>query len=136
MRGASAGHDGGTQRNDELVRAFLSASRAGNFAALLALLDPGATLRADAAVVAMGGAQYWQTDRLQTGIEGAENVAGMFSGRALGAQPALLDGEPGAVWIEERALRVAFRFTIAGERITAIDLIGDRDALAELLVEQ
>jgi RNA polymerase sigma-70 factor (ECF subfamily) len=136
VRGAPAGHDAVTQRNDELVRAFLTASRAGNFSALLALLDPGATLRADAAVIAMGGAQYWQTDRLQTGIEGAEAVAGMFSGRALGAQAALLDGEPGAVWIEERELRVAFRFTIAGERITAIDLIGDRDALAEMLVEQ
>jgi RNA polymerase sigma-70 factor (ECF subfamily) len=136
VRGASAGRDGMTQRHDELVRAFLSASRAGNFAALLALLDPGATLRADAAVVAMGGAAYWQTDSLQTGIEGAEAVAGMFSGRALGAQAALLDGEPGAVWVEERELRVAFRFTIAGDRIAAIDLIGDRDALAEMAIEQ
>ena len=136
VRGASAGNDGVTQRNDELVRAFLSASRAGNFSALLALLDPGATLRADATVVAMGGAAYWQTDSLQTGIEGADAVAGMFSGRALGAQPALLDGEPGAVWVEERALRVAFRFTIAGDRIAAIDLIGDRDALAEMVIEQ
>ncbi len=136
VRGASAGNDGVTQRNDELVRAFLSASRAGNFSALLALLDPGATLRADAIVVAMGGAAYWQTDSLQTGIEGADAVAGMFSGRALGAQPALLDGEPGAVWVEERALRVAFRFTIAGDRIAAIDLIGDRDALAEMVIEQ
>jgi RNA polymerase sigma-70 factor, ECF subfamily len=136
VRGASAGNDGVTQRNDELVRAFLSASRAGNFSALLALLDPGATLRADAGVVAMGGAAYWQTDSLQTGIEGADAVAGMFSGRALGAQPALLDGEPGAVWVEERELRVAFRFTIAGDRIAAIDLIGDRDALAEMVIEQ
>lgn len=41
---------------DELVRAFLAASRVGNFSALLTLLDPGATLRADAAVTAMGGA--------------------------------------------------------------------------------
>src|ERR1700729_3129164 len=52
VRGASGGHGALTRRNDELVRAFLEASRSGNFAALLALLDPGATLRADAAVVA------------------------------------------------------------------------------------
>jgi RNA polymerase sigma factor (sigma-70 family) len=136
VRGASVAGDGAPQRHDELVRAFLSASRAGNFGALLALLDPGATLRADAAVVAMGGAAYWQTDSLQTGIEGAEAVAGMFSGRALGAQPALLDGEPGAVWVEERELRVAFRFTIAANRIAAIDLIGDRATLAQMAIEQ
>ena len=61
VRGASAGHDAVTQRHDELVRAFLQASRSGNFSAMLALLDPGATLRADAAVMAMGGAAYWQT---------------------------------------------------------------------------
>jgi RNA polymerase sigma factor (sigma-70 family) len=136
VRGASAGRDAVTQRHDELVRAFLTASRAGNFSALLALLDPGATLRADAAVVAMGGAAYWQTDGLQAGIEGREAVAGMFSGRALGAQPAFLDGEPGAVWMEEREVRVAFRFTIADDRIAAIDLIGDRTALAQAVVER
>src|ERR1017187_9029939 len=86
VRGASAGRDAVTQRHDELVRAFLAASRAGNFSALLALLDPGATLRADAAVVAMGGAAYWQNDRLQAGIEGADEVAWTFSKRASAAQ--------------------------------------------------
>ncbi len=136
VRGASADIDAVTQRHDELVRAFLQASRSGNFSALLALLDPAATLRADATVVAMGGAEYWQTDRLEAGLEGAQTVARMFSGRALGAQFARLDGNPGAVWTEERKLRVAFRFTIVDDRISAIDLIGDSAALAQLLVER
>ena len=136
VRGVSTGDDVVTQRHEEAVRAFLQASRSGNFSALLALLDPAATLRADAAVVAMGGADYWQTDRLEAGIKGAETVARMFSGRAVGAQFAHLDGEPGAVWTEQRELRVAFRFTIANDRITAIDMIGDRDALAQLVVER
>jgi len=121
VRGASANHDAVTQRHDELVRAFLQASRLGNFSALLALLAPGATLRADATVMEIGGAAYWQNDRLEAGIEGADAVARMFSGRALAAQPAFIDGKPGAVWMHEREVRVAFCFSIGDDRITAID---------------
>src|SRR5580700_4948319 len=136
VRAASADHDALTQRHDELVRAFLQASRSGNFSALLALLAPEATLRADAAVVAMGGATYWQNDRLQAGIEGADAVARTFYGRARAAQPALIDGKPGAVWMHDRQVLVAFRFTIAGDRITAIDLIGDSAAIAQSVIER
>lgn len=136
VRGASSGQDARTQRNDELVRAFLEASRSGNFSALLALLDPAAVLRADATVMAMGGAEYWQTDGLQAGITGANAVAQMFSARARAAQPVLLDGQPGAVWIHAGEVRVAFRFTIRDERITAIDLVADRDALAQAVIER
>jgi RNA polymerase sigma factor (sigma-70 family) len=136
VRGAYADRDAVTQRHDELVRAFLEASRAGNFSALLAMLDPGATLRADAAVMAMGGAAYWQNDRLGAGIEGADTVAQTFSRRARAAQPAFIDGQPGAVWMHEGELRVAFRFTTTDDRISAIDLIADRDAIARLVIER
>lgn len=112
------------------------AARQGNLSALLALLAPGAPLRADATVVAMGGAAYWETDRLEAGIEGADAVARMFSGRARAAQPAFIDGKPGAVWMHEREVRVAFRFTIADDRITAIDIIGDSAALAQSVIER
>ena len=135
VRGASVARDAVTQRHDELVRAFLAASRAGNFSALLALLDPGATLRADAAVVAMGGAAYWQNDRLQAGIEGADAVARTFSKRASAALPVFIDGKPGAVWMHAGEVRVAFHFTIADDRITAIDLIAERAAIAQSLIE-
>jgi RNA polymerase sigma-70 factor (ECF subfamily) len=135
VRGATVGHDAVTRRHDELVRAFLQASRSGNISALLTLLDPGATLRADAAVVAMGGAAYWQSDRLQTGIEGADAVARTFSGRARAAQSVLIDGRPGAVWMDAGEVRVAFRFRIVEDRITAIDLVADRSALAQSVIE-
>ncbi len=135
VRGASAGRDAVTQRHDQLVRAFLEASRAGNFSALLALLDPGATLRADAAVMAMGGAAYWQNDRLQAGIEGAAAVAQTFSRRARAAQPVLIDGEPGAVWMHDGELRVVFRFSIKHDRIDAIDLVADPTALEQSSIE-
>jgi RNA polymerase sigma factor (sigma-70 family) len=136
VRGTPAGRDTVTQRHDELVRAFLAASRAGDFSALLALLDPKATLRADAAVVAMGGAAYWQNDRLQDGIRGADAVARAFSGRARAAQPVFIDGKPGAVWMHEGEVRVAFRFAITDDRVTAIDLIADRAALAQSVIER
>ena len=136
VRGASEGRDVATQRHDELVRAFLQASRQGNFSGLLALLDSNATLHADAAVMAMGGAAYFQSDGLQAGIEGAEAVARTFSLRARAAQPARIDGQPGAVWMHERELRVAFRFTIQDDRITAIDLIGDRGTLDRSVIER
>ena len=136
VRGASANRDPVRQRHDELVRAFLAASRAGNFSALLAMLDPGATLRADAAVMAMGGAAYWQNDRLQIGIEGADAVAQTFSRRASAAQSVLIDGAPGAVWMHAGELRVVFRFTMVDDRITAIDLVADPIAIARLVIER
>jgi RNA polymerase sigma-70 factor (ECF subfamily) len=136
VRGASVNHDPITKRNDEVVRAFLQASRSGNFRAMLALLDPGATLRVDAAVLAMGGAAYWESDVLERGIQGARAVAQTFAGRARAAQPALINGKPGAVWIHEGELRVAFVFTISGERITEIGLIADRAALAQSTIER
>jgi hypothetical protein len=38
--------------------------------------------------------------------------------------------------MHEREVRVAFRFTIAGDRITAIDLIGDSAAIAQSVIER
>ena len=136
VRGASVDRDAVTRRHDELVRAFLTASRAGNFSALLALLDPGAVLRADAAVLAMGGAEYWQSDRLETGVEGADAVARTFSRRARAAQPVFIDGQPGAAWTHDGSVRVLFRFAIENDRITAIELVADRAAIERSVVEQ
>ena len=59
-----------------------------------------------------------------------------MSGRARGAVPAMVGGEPGAAWVVGGRVRVAFGFTITpAGRITAIDLIGDPAALRELHVE-
>ncbi|HUN29291.1 MAG TPA: sigma-70 family RNA polymerase sigma factor [Alphaproteobacteria bacterium] len=135
VRGASTGQDAATQRHDELVRAFFAASRAGNFSALLALLAPEATLRADAAVVAMGGAMYWENDGLQAGINGADAVAKTFAGRARAARPAYIGDEPAGVWVHEGVPRVLFRFTIAGDRIVRIDLVGDPSTLERVTIE-
>ena len=60
----------------------------------------------------------------------------MDIGRAHGAVPATVGGEPGAAWAVKGKVRVAFGFTIGGDgRITAINLIGDPDVLPGLEIE-
>jgi RNA polymerase sigma factor (sigma-70 family) len=125
VRGASTDRDPNTQRHDELVRAFFAASRQGNFSALLALLHPAVTARADAVVLAMGGSAYFQNEGVDTGIEGPEAVAAMFAGRARAARPAYIDDEPAAAWVHEGRTLVLFRFTVSDDRIIRIDLLGD-----------
>jgi RNA polymerase sigma-70 factor (ECF subfamily) len=119
-----AGGDRGRQR--EVVDAFLAASRHGEFDRLLALLDPAVVLRADPVVVRAGASAE---------VHGAQAVAETFAGRAKAARPALIDGEPGAVWSMGGTPRVVFAFTIDGDRIVAIDMLGDPDRLAGLDLE-
>jgi RNA polymerase sigma-70 factor (ECF subfamily) len=119
-RGATAHAD--RLRQAALVEAFLAAARRGDFEALLALLDPDVVLHADATVVRLGAAAE---------TRGAEPV-GRFVRRARGATPALLDGAPALVWIRDGRVAVAYAFTTGERGITAIDLIGDPDRLAQL----
>lgn len=118
--GASEGSD--RVRQAQLVEAFLAASRNGDFNALLALLDPDVVLRADEAAAKMGVAAE---------IRGAAGVL-TFSRRAGGAQPALVDGQPGAVWMPGGQPRVVFRFTASGGTISGIELIADRERLSQI----
>jgi RNA polymerase sigma-70 factor (ECF subfamily) len=56
-------------------------------------------------------------------------VAETFAGRARVAQPALVDGAPGAVWAPGGQPRVVFAFTIVGGKIVAIEILADRARL-------
>lgn len=123
VQGADAAPD--VSRRREVVEAFLAASRGGDFAGLLALLDPDIVLRADAATVRTGAAAE---------VRGADAVAETFSGRARAARPALIDGEPGAVWSVRGTARVVFTFTIADGRIVAIEMLSDPWMLASLRI--
>jgi RNA polymerase sigma-70 factor (ECF subfamily) len=116
-----------TAANREIVGAFLAASRNGDFDALLAALDPGVTLRADAAIVAMGAAVGMASE-----THGAEAVAQQFVRRAHAARLALIDGFVGAVWGQGGQPRAVFNFTVAGGKIAAIEIIADPDRLGQL----
>ncbi len=119
-----------TAANREIVTAFLAASREGDFGALLAALDPDVTLRADAAIVAMGAAAGAASE-----VHGAQAVAQQFAGRARAARLALIDGAVGAVWAQSGRPRVVFTFTIADGKIVAIEMLADSERLAQLDVE-
>jgi len=118
-----------TAANREIVEAFLAASRDGDFAALLAVLDPNVALRADPAIVAMGAAVGITSE-----THGAEVVAQQFAGRAHAARLALIDGSVGAVWGQGGQPRVVFSFTITDGKIAAIEIIADPARLGQFEV--
>jgi RNA polymerase sigma-70 factor (ECF subfamily) len=120
VQAGTANPDGDLGRSRAVVEAFLTASRGGDLGGLLSLLAPDVVLRADAATVRAGAAAE---------ARGAEAVAGTFSGRAQAARLALIDGRPGAVWSMRGKPRVVFRFTLEGDLISGIEMIGDGEAI-------
>ncbi len=122
VRGQEATGDSDRARQARVVEAFLAASRRGDFGGLLALLDPDVVLRADETAAKIGVAAE---------LRGAADV-GAFCRRAGGALAALVNGEPGAVWMPRGRPRVVFSFTIGGGTISGIGLTADRDHLAEI----
>jgi RNA polymerase sigma factor (sigma-70 family) len=127
----------GTETKEDLIRAFLAASREGNFDALLAMLDPDIVMRADQVAVQLGVAAAAAEDRgvhtdqlgADAEVRGADAVGRIFASGAQAARPALIDGDAGLVWAPAGRPRVVFRFTVEAGTITAIDLRGDLDGL-------
>lgn len=111
---AAAASDAARSRKRQVVSAFLAASRAGDFTALLTLLDPGAVFVADPAIVRMGASAE---------VRGASAVAASFAElRAKAARLALVDGVPAAVWSLRGRPQVIFRFTVSDGRVARIAL--------------
>jgi RNA polymerase sigma-70 factor (ECF subfamily) len=116
--GPAPGADRARQR--EVVDAFLAAARGGDFAALLAVLDPNVVLRSDRAGV-------------PPDVRGAEAVSRLaVRGGARAAQAALINGAVGVVVAPRGRLLMVLDFTIAGGKIVAIDAIADPERLGKL----
>jgi RNA polymerase sigma-70 factor, ECF subfamily len=128
--GAAAEREAAGHR--ELVSAFLTASREGNFEALVALLSPDAVLRADELSLRTAAQYPTGAPQLAPEIRGAALVADAFKGRARTAKAALIDGDSGAVWIMGGQVRAAFLFTFDRGKITGLDLIMEPADLADL----
>jgi len=107
-----------------VVDAFLMAARAGDFDALIAVLDPNVALHADAVAAPSG-----QPIRMR-GARRVTASALMFSARARYTRPALIDGHVGLVVAPNGVLDCLLAFTITDHRITTIDIIADPDRLA------
>ena len=118
VKGAAPVPDADLARQREVAAAFLAAARAGDFDALVAVLDPDVVLRAD------GGA-----GGVSRMILGAEAVAGQalaYSRRREGrlVRPALVNGAPGFVsrTPDGRPFSVV-AITVSGGRIVEIDIL-------------
>ncbi|HYS53142.1 MAG TPA: sigma-70 family RNA polymerase sigma factor [Thermoanaerobaculia bacterium] len=123
VQGARAVPDADLTHQREVVDAFLAASRNGDFDALLAVLDPDAVLRGDAA--ALRGAP--------PEIRGAAAIANRaIKGGARAAQPALVNGAVGVVVAPRGRLMMVLNFTVRRGKIVEIEAIGDPERLRQL----
>jgi RNA polymerase sigma factor (sigma-70 family) len=115
--------DADLPRQREVADAFLAAARAGDFDALLSVLDPDVLLRADCGPLPAASGT----------IRGARNVAKTalaFSRLAQYARPALVNGAPGLVTTRGGRPRSVLAFTIRDGRIVEIDILADPSRLA------
>jgi RNA polymerase sigma factor (sigma-70 family) len=121
VRGAVPRPDADVARQRVLVDAFLAASGAGDFDALVALLDPEVVFRA-------GGVRELRQER-----KGAADVArtfATFGPRLAGlCHPASVNGQAGLVVMSGRGQAGAVGFTVSGGLISTIDLTLDPDQL-------
>jgi RNA polymerase sigma factor (sigma-70 family) len=117
--------DADIARQRQVVDAFFQAARAGNFAALVALLDPDVVLRSDAGA--------WRPAASAV-IRGAEAVARQARNIPTAVlRPVLVNGAAGVVVTIGGQPFAVMRFTIAGGKILEIDAIADPERLRELL---
>jgi RNA polymerase sigma factor (sigma-70 family) len=110
----------------EVVEAFLTALRAGDFEGLVAVLDPDVVVHIDEAAARPGPARE---------IRGARDWAKgaiAFSKMAGAVEPALINGTIGLILAPGGHLQRALRFIFERGKISQVDIIGDPDQLAEL----
>jgi RNA polymerase sigma factor (sigma-70 family) len=109
-------------RQREVVDAFFAAARAGDFDALVEVLDPEVVLRAD-----FGSGQPPTVFR---GVHAVAKLARAPQGAQL--HPALVNGTVGAVVSLDGRPHSVLAFTVVGGKIVEIDGIGDPDRVRRL----
>jgi RNA polymerase sigma-70 factor, ECF subfamily len=109
-----------------VVNAFLAASQRGDFDALLAILDPDVTLRADAGEGPLGPSRL---------VRGARNVIAQSQRYAsLGrfARPVLVNGAPGFLVARDGEPIALLAVTVRDGKIAEMDILADPARLARL----
>jgi RNA polymerase sigma-70 factor (ECF subfamily) len=128
VRGGVRAPDVDLARQREVVDAFLAASRAGDFEALVAVLDPDVVFRVD---------QGPTRDRAP--VTGAAAVARRILARgsrfAPFARPAIVNGAAGVVVVPWRRPIAVVGFTVVRGKIAEIDLVADPEKLQALVLE-
>jgi hypothetical protein len=118
----NASRSSGSNRQREVVDAFLEAARTGDFDALLAMLDPEVVLRADRGTL-----------HVRRGACTVAEGAMSFARLAAIARPVLANGSPGiAAWHPAGQLLSVVGFTIRRGQIAEIDTLADAQRLQQL----
>lgn len=122
VRGVTALPEGEIEQQRSLVERFLSALRMGDPMKLMEVLDPAFEVRADAAA----------SPGVSKDIHGAEawaKLAVRTAGGARIARVALVDGRVGLIVAPRGKLFRVLRFTFAGGRVAAMEVLGDPELL-------
>jgi RNA polymerase sigma-70 factor (ECF subfamily) len=128
VRGAPATPDADLPTQRRVVDAFLAAARAGDFGALIRVLDPDVVFRVDT-----GGRASLAPALLIGAVDVAEHAATQGPRFASLCRPALVNGAAGIVARGRRGRAVAVvGITVIGERIAEIDLILDPAKIASV----
>jgi RNA polymerase sigma-70 factor (ECF subfamily) len=121
VRGAPTTPDADLPTQRRVVAAFLAAARAGDFGALIQVLDPDVVLRVDT-----GGRTILAPALLTGAIDVAEHAAAQGPRFATLCHPALVNGAAGIVARNRRGRPIAVvGITVIDERIAEIDLVLD-----------
>jgi RNA polymerase sigma factor (sigma-70 family) len=129
VRGSAVATDTSFARQREVVGAWLAAARAGEFEALLTLLDPDVVVRIDLGALPAGGL------REVRGAAQAVGLAASYRRAATFAHAALVGGSAGiVVTAEDGQPASVMAFTFAAGKITEIYILADRSRLGQLSV--
>ncbi|MDQ1050496.1 RNA polymerase sigma factor SigJ [Streptomyces sp. V4I2] len=128
VQGATPSAEPDLGRQRQVVDAFLAASRAGDFEALLAVLHPDIVLRVDSGALVAGAA----ASKLVRGAKAVAEQALMFRQFAPLAQVALVNGEIGLLNAPDGQLQSVMGVTVVDGRITEMYILADPDRLAGL----
>ncbi|MEA2167431.1 MAG: hypothetical protein QOF76_731 [Solirubrobacteraceae bacterium] len=123
VRGAAPEPDGDVVAQTKVVEAFMAAARAGDFDALVAVLDPDIRLRADTG-----------TGVLRQLRGAAAVAASSLSFRQPGrtSHLAIVNGVPGVVAVKDGRTLAVLAFTIVDGRVAALDILADLERLDAL----
>ena len=113
-------------RQREAVDAFFAAARAGDFEALVAVLDPDVVIRSD------GGALRPALSRVTQGATRLARQAITFAQPDAVLRPALVNGAAGVVVMLDGRPFSVMGFTVVDGKIAAIDVLADPERIERL----
>ena len=130
VKGATPSAEPDLGRQRQVVEAFMSAARGGDFEALLAVLDPDVVLRADSGALVGGAA----ASKLVRGARPVAEQAMLFRQFAQYAELVLVNGAIGVLNAPEVQLLSVMGVTVVDGRITELHILADPERLARLEV--